>query len=192
MEKINLLSFLAIVLLLPTLVTSCNKNNDLIGEYEVNKNDTKKLIYFEDDDVDGYHTIKLSLEEDDKATLTILSKGSIEDDETGEILNFKYEMECSGKWNIDRDFKKSEITNGIMDLVLDDYDINILELKLDGEVVSDEFEEEFLEAIVENEDEFFEELKDMFGTNLEMLLITDNGFSLTLEDGDRIRFKRVE
>ena len=192
MGKINLLSFLAIVLLLPTLVTSCNKNNDLIGEYEVNKNDTKKLIYFEDDDVDGYHTIKLSLEEDDKATLTILSKGSIEDDETGEILNFKYEMECSGKWNIDRDFKKSEITNGTMDLVLDDYEINVLELKLDGEVITDEFEEEFLEGILENEDEFFEELKDMFGTNLEMLLITDNGFSLTLEDGDRIRFKRVE
>ena len=192
MGKINLLSFLAIVLLLPTLVTSCNKNNDLIGEYVVNKNDTKKILYFEDDDVDGYHTIKLSLEEDDKATLTILSKGSIEDDETGEILNFKYEMECSGKWNIDRDFKKSEITNGTMDLVLDDYEINVLELKLDGEVITDEFEEEFLEGILENEDEFFEELKDMFGTNLEMLLITDNGFSLTLEDGDRIRFKRVE
>ena len=176
MKKLSILT-LAFVILVPMLLSSCNKN-DIVGSYELNKKDAMKFGTNDGDgdDVFDYGTLNLDLEED--GSFTISQPASIENENMG--TKVKLEVVVTGKWEFEG------LGKGLK-LNCKDFEINNIKGTLNGVSLSSSDKKE-IKAMFESADidDFNEQFKGM-----KVIEIDDEGFTVEEDDNDKLKFKRV-
>lgn len=187
MRKINLLSILAIAILVPMLFTSCGNKEELIGNYEVDQKDITKMLGKNAEGADV--GIKLSLNKNDSAVFAISTTCEMltsENDSTSTTMKVSFDVVYNGNWDYSGISKQIKLK------------MNEGEFK-NIKILSDDVEKSFMDENKVKEalmnDLRFKDLNQLFKEKsaINVKEIQEDGFIAEgKENKDEIKFKKVK
>ncbi|MBR5638770.1 MAG: hypothetical protein IKW83_03295 [Muribaculaceae bacterium] len=188
MKKFNFVT-LAFAILVPMLFASCGNNDELVGNYEVDKKDITKMV----GQLPGGAELglKLSLNKGDSALLAFVVNGDLMIPELESSVKVSFDVEYNGKWDY------SGITKQIK-LEMNEGEFKNIKIESDDELTqafmkADDAENKLKEILMK--DPQFKDLKNIFKEPgaLNVKEIQDDGFIVEGNDGKGdIKFNKVK
>lgn len=218
MEKTRLLWILVLVLIIPTLTTSCDLINSLKdkvtsskektekseeskekpqptieGKYNLDKESTLALIgeeAFNDPDITEYNLkSEFNFAKDDSLAVRLLCRLSIFSSDINNTIILKFLIKCHGTWEYDKESKR-------LSLKVDDTQIGECDLKFDHEdqytsLLRKQYgSDAALAQVIKQQINVNDMAKDATGSQT-VKEITDDGFTVE-ENGKTIEFKKAK